>query len=84
MKINKCFGCGANIFFASTTNGKSIPIDELPCEDGNLVIQKLDGEAFATMAKLMPNARVRYKSHFATCPNAANFRKAVKARNSHL
>lgn len=63
----KCKGCGANILWAVTDNGRNIPLDEkyemrLTLDDQNV-------------------ARVQrtYISHFATCPKADTFRMRRQA-----
>ena len=75
-----CKGCGAEISWIRTKNGKSIPVDEKPVpyyegnsakivlEDGTVVSGDLDGpeEAFRGFG---------YVSHFATCPKAGKFRR---------
>lgn len=66
----KCKSCGAPIIWRVTEGGKSIPVDAEPSADGNLIF-------FGTSAHPVPKLWTgdRYKSHFATCPNAAKHRK---------
>lgn len=66
-----CKSCGAPILWRVTEGGKSIPLDVEPSDDGNLVL-------FGTGAHPLPKLWTgdRYKSHFATCPNADQHRKA--------
>lgn len=72
-----CSSCGAEInWVPSAANGVSMPLDAAPCPDGNVVINGgkahvLNRNLFAGEAPETP----RYKSHFATCPNAAKHRK---------
>lgn len=73
--ITRCRACEAEIFFAKTERGKWIPIDAKPNLDGNLEIIAGGSPILALpVAPLLPPAK-RYKSHFATCPNAGQFRR---------
>jgi hypothetical protein len=70
-KASKCKSCGAAIVWAKTVSGKLAPFDAESHEDGTFVIGS-DGVArFDDMLI----ARQGYRSHFATCPNAAKHRK---------
>lgn len=66
----QCKSCGASIQWMVSEGGKKIPIDADPSPDGNLIL-------FGTGAHPVPKLWTgdRYKSHFATCPNAAQHRK---------
>lgn len=81
MRTGTCKGCGAQIVWIKSAWGKMIPCDakllryrENPegreavvTEDGNCVRCDLEFEGLSTgMAR---------KSHFATCPEAAKFRR---------
>lgn len=95
-----CRTCGAEIFWAITTEGHRIPLDAAPVPDGNIVLdyeptgavevqpgqapaverrlvaRVLSGPQLARTDDALPGlARKRYKSHFATCPDAAKYRK---------
>ncbi len=77
-KETKCRSCGAPILWAETEKGKNIPIDPTPVQDGNLVlILRKSGLPPITMFadRLDGKGLPRYKSHFATCPNAGSHRK---------
>lgn len=81
MRIKQpCTSCGAGIFMAITGNSKRIPIDWEPAADGNLEIIDGAGLPFARYAgqdDLFGDTLAdgsRYKSHFATCPNADDHR----------
>lgn len=67
MKTTKCRGCGADIIWTVTENGKNMPIDPKP-ELRLVVMGRDDNRAPLAMA------RNTYMSHFATCPKAADFR----------
>lgn len=69
----ECRSCGAPIVWARTHAGKSIPIDVDPAiggpanyPDGNIAL--FNGVAEVT-------ASGPHKSHFATCKDAASWRK---------
>lgn len=48
-----------------------MPLDEKPVADGNVVL--IDGRAHVLSS--MDGHYTRYKSHFATCPQAASWRR---------
>ncbi len=58
-----CKSCGAPIYWVFTTLGRKMPIDR---EKRRMVVQGPNGW----------EVRVAYRSHFATCPNADEHRKA--------
>lgn len=70
--MSTCRSCGAEIKWAKTTTGKSIPLDPHPHADGN--IELVNGVAYVKGRSDDP-ADVRHISHFATCPNANRHRK---------
>jgi len=81
MSESICKGCGSKIIWVRTIQGKRMPLDPEPVEDGNIVLMPagamvLDAKTAGLGADV--GAR-RYKSHFATCPAARKFRKK-KAR----
>jgi hypothetical protein len=60
---------------------KMMPLDVEPVPDGNVVIEPADGAIpprARTLKKgeadTLPEGTLRYKSHFATCPQAGNWR----------
>ncbi len=79
--MSVCRSCKAGIGWAVTAAGKRMPIDPLPCEDGNVLIGWVGGERVALV--LGPDDRAAAQiagkplhiSHFATCPNAMRHRK---------
>ena len=86
MPDNTCAKCGADIRFVATERGylasppKLMPIDRQPVEDGNVIIIPPDG-AIPALAHVLkkgeqaPEGQARFKSHFATCPFARDFRR---------
>jgi len=76
----KCQSCGKPIQWCVTAKGKRIPVDPDPVPDGNLVLVDDHAEpAQPTKALPVPadagRGTPRYKSHLATCPNAAGHRR---------
>ena len=73
-----CFGCGARIRWAFTENARRIPLDDVTVDDGNVELEE-------NLFSGQPIALVRgdggrpYRSHFATCPKAAEFRRTGQA-----
>lgn len=77
-----CDSCGARVIWTLTLKtGRSMPVDELPSEDGNVVLcLEEDGKGPPISRVLSKGEHVdattaRHKSHFATCPNAAQHRR---------
>ena len=76
MKPGKCKSCGAAIWWVETVNGNMMPLDEKPVDDGNIVVS--NGTGYVMHGDLFDEPTVagpRFKSHFATCPNARTHRK---------
>lgn len=79
MQTGKCRSCGAPIFWAKPVGGGSfMPIDADPvAEGGNIAI--VDGAAQVFRGTLLepplPEGAPRYVSHFATCPDAKEWRR---------
>lgn len=78
---SECRSCRAKIIWAVTTKGRPIPIDLEPVADGNITLERR-GPSWRPLPPLATNTKpdtppdsLRYKSHFATCPAAAKFRK---------
>ena len=89
-ETNHCRSCGAPIIWAVTENGKRMPVDATPREDGNILLIEYpasalgDGyiEAAYVQSSLFeewdveaPEPR-RYVSHFASCAQSKGWRKA--------
>lgn len=71
---SKCQSCGATITWAKTENGRAMPLDAAPVDNGNM--QVVDGVAIIVGDLLSPgDDGPRYVSHFATCPNSAAHRR---------
>jgi hypothetical protein len=63
---DRCRSCNAAIIWATTENGKSMPLDAAPVAQVGVFM--FDNG----YAKAPPKV---YRSHFATCPNADQHRK---------
>ena len=79
----KCRGCGAPIVWLQTENQRMIPCDPLPVgyreragARGKILTR--DGHIVSCDFTNDPTAETGYMPHFATCPNAADFKKARK------
>jgi hypothetical protein len=72
--MSQCRSCGADIAWALTTNGKRIPVDVEPAENGNIRLRRVAGQVLADVVKPGSERPLRV-SHFATCPDAARHRK---------
>ena len=83
-----CRGCGAPIIWATTSAGKRMPVDPVPTAQGTLVL-RLGGRPYVPrMSEYRPpvahvvargddadeQAALLYVPHWATCPNAGDFR----------
>jgi hypothetical protein len=78
-----CRSCGATIEWAVTANRKSIPLDPDPHPDGNLVLVWTSPGRQPMALVVNPHEPMldeppRYRSHFVTCPNADQHRKAPR------
>lgn len=67
-----CRSCGQTVLWVNTSNGRRMPLDAQPSPKGNLVIV---GDV-AYKAGPTDINKPLYLSHFATCPQAGNWRKS--------
>ena len=67
-----CRGCGKPMIWAEDNEGKNIPLDPKP------PVYELMGENRGK--SLVRRHRQAFVSHFATCPDAAQFSKGRKPR----
>lgn len=66
-----CKSCNAVIEWHKTAEGRNIPLDPEPHQQGNLTF-----DSAMRVVYMRPGSKPRmYRSHFATCPNAAQHRK---------
>jgi len=85
LMADTCKICGAAVLWATTKNGKTTPLDAEPAENGNLELVTMGGKLHAVPAGKQPlnsepvlfcePGAKRYRSHFATCPEAGDWRK---------
>jgi hypothetical protein len=73
--VARCRSCEAPILWAETINGKRIPLDEAPVEDGRFVLDETYDPPLAEYAK-GGDPREKFTSHFATCAQADRWRKS--------
>lgn len=74
----QCKSCHAEIRWAiSDRTGKPMPIDVTPTENGNLYLYPNHGDVHARAATADDRRLKRelFTSHFATCPQAAQWRQ---------
>jgi hypothetical protein len=70
--VSLCSSCSARVIWATTAaNRKPICLDPELVAGGNIELVA----GVAQVVKPSPDVR-RYRSHFASCPNAAQHRKA--------
>jgi hypothetical protein len=69
MGMGTCRSCGQPIVWARSLFGKDTPLEACSLAEGNVKINK-DGKAIVGQRGSGP-----YRSHFATCPQANQWRK---------
>lgn len=90
METKTCSSCGAEIFWARTVSGGTMPIDAEPVEGGNIklytpkgegdpaplaVVSRKGDENQLSLAYTADVSEKRYVTHFATCEYAAVHRR---------
>lgn len=81
--MSVCRSCGQQILWCFTSSRKRMPVDIEPDPNGLVVPLTADGELREGDTVMVdsgptlndPPDLVRYTSHFATCPNADEWRK---------
>jgi hypothetical protein len=79
--MSRCRSCGAQILWAFTPKGKTIPVEVVPSPKGNLrLFRDYNGQGdnrveYVSGSELNREAGVLYVSHFVTCPNAEAWRR---------
>lgn len=72
-----CRSCHAEIIWAVTLDGKAMPVDAEPSPDGDRWLLNHPAISAPVVVKAGEHAGpARHKSHFATCPQAAEWSKA--------
>lgn len=65
------------VLWVKTAAGKAMPLDGRPADDGNIVLE--DGVAhYLKKGEAPPAGTLRWRSHFATCPQAAAHRRPAR------
>ena len=85
--------CGKAVWWAYTDTGQRMPVDPTPAPDGNLILTVVDGEIRAEVRKTTSAAAAaeqadlfgtapahRYRPHWASCPDAEQFKTRSKVR----
>lgn len=79
-----CKSCDAPVRWAKTVAGKSIPLDPVPTNTGNIRLVQGGGTDGGLLAEVMTGdvlaehlarGKTTYTTHFATCPNAKAHRR---------
>ncbi len=81
--FSRCRACNAPMVWGVTESGAKMPVDPEPVEGGNVIVLSDAGLAGPLVKVLgeptlldgLAEPTVRYVSHFATCPNAEEFRR---------
>jgi hypothetical protein len=75
---DQCKSCKRPIIWAVTEKDRRIPLDPEPVANGNILLQTR-GNFLLPIAQVrfavQLDQPLRYQSHFATCPNAAQHRR---------
>lgn len=69
---SKCRSCGAPIIWALTDSGRRMPVDENTDGRGNLMLVRRETTVYV---KVVPIGRGNHRPHFATCPQATEWRR---------
>lgn len=76
----KCRSCGSEIFWGQMPSGKGMPVDAAPVPHGNIVLLHTPSGGIKVRVlrkdELPPPGAVLRTSHFSTCPNSAQHRRA--------
>jgi hypothetical protein len=76
--MSRCSSCKAEIVWA-WSGKKPMPIDADPVLDGNVELANPEGDELIAKvwgtAHVWPDDMPRYRSHFATCPDAERYRR---------
>jgi hypothetical protein len=77
-----CSTCRAPVFdLKHSRTGKLAPIDAEPSADGNILISREHGTYVIVSAKDRPEVKLpMHKNHWATCRDAAQWRKRYAQR----
>lgn len=79
-----CKACKGSVIWGETSAGKLMPVNAEPVADGNLRLMYGPGGGKVLIITGAPpegSAEPRFMSHFATCPEAARYRREKKAKS---
>jgi hypothetical protein len=73
----KCRSCPAQVIWAVTERGKTMPVNVAPVPGGNVLLTEQYGRLTAVVvpAKRAFGRKDLRKSHFVDCPDAAKWRR---------
>lgn len=80
MDLEKCRSCEKPIRWVTTDKGKGHPLNPDPTADGQVVFLGMEEDGpvhFMTKAEMATCTRLRYTSHFATCPDARTWTRGT-------
>ena len=82
--IDDCQSCKAPVIWAVTTNARTMPVDAVPVQGGNIQLEHR-GEKTTPLARVLsPTQQFGKKdlrrSHFATCPDSKSWRNKSVGR----
>jgi hypothetical protein len=72
--VDRCRSCSARIRWVRTARDKLMPLDADPTSDGTIVLDAA-GRAEVLAGQQTLDDRVRYTTHWATCPDAERWRR---------
>ena len=79
--MSRCRSCDAEIVWAITSAGRRMPVDAAVDDGGNLVLVP-DGDDPLVLVVGADDTRPRHRPHFATCPDADDWRRNRKENDS--
>lgn len=71
---SRCRFCRAPIYWTRTTSGRPMAVNAAPDPNGGLLLSDRDGVLLAQVVPASMGSTVRHRPHFATCPNAKDWR----------
>lgn len=78
-RVTACRSCGAHVRFVTTQAGKTAIVDADPAPNGNLVATGPGHIRYASKAEPAPVGAPLYLSHWASCKDAAAWRRRFAA-----
>lgn len=76
----RCKSCSAPIYWVKTHTGRRMPVDATPTGNGNMVLASVGGQLKSEPHDWREPShappRQRWVSHFVTCPQRGEWRRA--------